>query len=61
MNMRVNMKTSANEQSAGILNFQEIANYMNAEEPSLLKLILYFRSAIYHSLKGGRVTITTKS
>ncbi|QDQ00003.1 hypothetical protein FOH38_05395 [Lysinibacillus fusiformis] len=60
MNMRVHMKMAASEQSADVLTFQGIANYMNAEEPSLLELILYYRSAIFHSLKGGCITITKK-
>lgn len=56
--MRVKMKTSTDKKSVDVLNYPEISKYMNAEEPSLLDVLLYYRSAIFHSLKGDGAAIT---
>jgi hypothetical protein len=58
MNICVKMKTSTDKKTVDVLNYLEISKYMNAEEPSLLDLLLYYRSAIFHSLKGDGAAIT---
>lgn len=58
MNRRARMKTSTGFFSVGVFDIPKISNckqLLYIEKPTSLEFLLYLRSSIFHSLKGGTI------